>query len=144
MIDIKTGHKMLSFKQITEFYNLLEWFAYTKGDQKERLLEAIQNSNYVVTAWSGEKLIGLARCLSDDVSIFYLQDILINPEYQRQGIGRKLLSKCLKRYEHVRTKILLTDSEERQKLFYESLGYKNTKDFSDEELNAFVQIKGMN
>ncbi|MCP4606066.1 MAG: GNAT family N-acetyltransferase [Proteobacteria bacterium] len=142
-IDIKIGHQKLPFNQILELYNSLKWFVYTKGEQKEKLLQAIQNSSYVVTAWDEEKLIGLARCLSDDVSIFYLQDILIKPEYQRQGIGSELLSKCLERYEHVRTKVLLTGAQVHQKLFYESFGYKNTKDFSNIELNAFVQIKGV-
>ena len=39
-------------------------------------------------------------------------------------------------------KVLLTDDEERQKIFYESLGYKNTKDLKKNPLNAYVQIAG--
>ena len=89
------------------------------GGRRVCIQAAIQNSTYVLTAWSGEKVIGLARCMSDDVSIFYLQDILIHPEYQRQGVGRKLLLKCLERFEHVRMKVLLTDDEEQQRMFYE-------------------------
>jgi hypothetical protein len=38
--------------------------------------------------------------------------------------------------------VLLTDDEERQKKFYESLGYKNTKDLKKTPLNAFVKIPG--
>ena len=79
---------------------------------------------------------------SDDVSICYLQDILIHPEFQRHGIGRKMLSNCLERFAHVRMKVLITDDEERQKLFYESLGFKNTKDLKKMPLNAYVQIAG--
>ena len=62
------------------------------------------------------------------MSIFYLQDILILPDYQRRGIGRMLLEDCLARFSHVRTKVLMTDDEARQKAFYESLGYRNTRD----------------
>lgn len=38
--------------------------------------------------------------------------------------------------------MILTDDEEKQLRFYESLGYKNTKNLSDIPLNAFVKMKG--
>lgn len=141
-IKLSTGSDV-PVEQLVELYNSVGWLAYTNDEQRPNLLKAIQNSTHVVTAWDGDKLVGLARCLSDDVSICYLQDILIHPEYQRLGIGRKLLLNCLERFAHVRMKVLITDDEERQKRFYESLGYKNTKDLIKIPLNAFVQIKGM-
>ena len=138
---LKTGRD-ISFDQLVDLYNSVGWLAYTSDQQRPKLLEAISNSTYVVTAWIDEMLVGLARCISDDVSICYLQDILINPDFQRHGIGRKLLSNCLERFEHVRMKVLITDDEERQKLFYESLGYKNTKELQKMPLNAYVQFAG--
>ena len=132
----------LPLDQLVDLYNSVGWLAYTTEEQRPKLQEAIRNSTYVVTMWSGEKMIGLARCISDDVSICYLQDILIHPEHQRHGIGQKLLLNCLERFAHVRMQILLTDDEERQKKFYESLGYKNTKDLKKIPLNAFVKISG--
>ncbi len=141
LITLKTGHDT-PFDQLVDLYNSVGWLAYTTDEQRPKLQEAINNSTYVVTAWSGETLVGLARCLSDDVSICYLQDILIHPELQRHGIGRKMLSNCLERFAHVRMKVLITDDEERQKLFYESLGFKNTKDLKKIPLNAYVQIAG--
>jgi len=140
-ITLKTDHD-IPFDQLVDLYNSVGWLAYTSDEQKPKLQEAINNSNHVVTAWSDERLVGLARCISDDVSICYLQDILIHPEFQRHGIGRKLLSNCLEHFAHVRMKVLITDDEERQKLFYESLGYKNTKDLKKVPLNAYVQITG--
>lgn len=138
---LKIGHD-LPLDQLVDLYNSVGWLAYTTDEQRPKLQEAIRNSTYVVTIWSGEKLVGLARCISDDVSICYLQDILIHPNHQRHGIGRRLLSNCLERFTHVRMQVLLTDDEERQKKFYESLGYKNTKDLKKMPLNAFVQITG--
>ena len=105
--------------------------------------KAVRNSTYVVSAWSGNTLIGLARGLSDDVSIFYLQDILVRPAFQGQGIGRRLIDNCLERFAHVRSKVLLTDDQEKQLRFYESLGFKNTKHLVKWQLNTFVQIDGM-
>ena len=59
----------------------------TRDGRSAHLPTAIRNSTYVVTAWHADQLVGLARGLSDDVSIFYLQDILVHPDYQRTGIG---------------------------------------------------------
>lgn len=140
-ITLKTGYD-IPFDQLVDLYNSVGWLAYTIDEQRPKLIEAIRNSTYVVTAWSSEMLVGLARCLSDDVSICYLQDILIHPEFQRHGFGRRLLSNCLERFAHVRMKVLITDDEERQKLFYESLGYKNTKNLKKIPLNTYVQIAG--
>lgn len=141
-LDIKTGSD-LSLEQLVELYNAVGWLAYTNDEQRPKLQRAILNSTYVVTAWNGSQLVGLARCISDDVSIYYLQDILIHPDFQRHGVGRRLLQNCLERFKHVRMQVLMTDDEERQKKFYESLGYKNTRELTKLKLNAFVQITGL-
>jgi ribosomal protein S18 acetylase RimI-like enzyme len=141
-LKIIVGHE-LPFEQVVSLYNSVGWVAYTNEREKPKLPQALENSTYVVSAWDGNQLIGLARCLSDDVSIFYLQDILVHPDFQHQGVGRQLLSNCLERFEHVRMKVLLTENEEKQIKFYESMGYKNTKDLHQIQLNAFVQAKGM-
>lgn len=86
-------------------------------------------------------MIGLLRSMSDDVSIHYLQDILVRPTFQYQGIGRKLLDQALRRYMHVRTHMLLTDDEEKQMKFYKSMGYENLKDYRMGSLNSFIKIK---
>jgi ribosomal protein S18 acetylase RimI-like enzyme len=133
----------LPFEQVVALYNSVGWAAYTNEQEKPKLPLAIQNSTYVVSAWYEDQLIGLARCLSDDVSIFYLQDILVQPDFQHQGVGRQLLTNCLERFAHVRMKVLLTGNEAKQIKFYESMGYKNTKDLQQIPLNAFVQVKGI-
>lgn len=140
-ITFRTGSD-IPIEQLVDLYNSVNWLAYTTDDQKPKLLDAIRNSSHIVTAWHGKALVGLARCVSDDVAICYLQDILIHPEYQRLGIGRRLLASCLERFAHVRMQVLITDDEERQKLFYESLGYKNTRDLKKIPLNAYVKMPG--
>jgi GNAT superfamily N-acetyltransferase len=127
--------------ELVALYNSVGWTAYTADP--ESLAAAIARSTYVVTARHDGELIGLARGLSDDVAIFYLQDILVHPGWQREGIGRLLLSACLERFAHVRQKVLLTDAEQRQHRFYESMGYWDTRRITSAGLHAFVQIRGM-
>ena len=142
MVEIRMGGD-LTFDQLFGLYDSVGWVSYTREQRRAELPKAIRNSTYVVSAWSGDSLVGLARGLSDDVSIFYLQDILVRPTFQGQGVGRRLLENCLERFGHVRSKVLMTDDEQRQVRFYESLGYKNTRSLAKWQLNTFVQIEGL-
>lgn len=139
-ITLQTGSE-ISFDPLVDLYNAVGWLAYTNAEQRPKLQQALQNSTHVVTAWDGAQLTGLARCLSDEVAVCYLQDILVRPAYQRKGVGRKLLEHCLARFAHVRMQILLTDDEERQKLFYASLGFENTREIEWARFNVFVRFK---
>ena len=135
--------KEINLNSLLDLYNSVNWSNYTNDESRGKLQDAIRNSTFVASIWEEEKLVGLARCISDDVSICYLQDILINPSFQRQGLGKKLLENCLERFKHVKTKILLTDDEEKQRLFYESFGYKNTRNIKKITFNTFVMMNGI-
>ena len=141
-IEIKEGRE-IPFDQLISLYDSVGWAAYTNEERRSDLKKAVRNSSYVITAWCEGTLIALARGLSDDVSIFYLQDILVSPEFQRRGIGKQLLTRCLERYQHVRSRVLLTDDEENQLQFYESMGFINTKNIKQFNINAFVLTEGV-
>jgi len=106
------------------------------------LLAAIHGSDFLVIAQENGTLIGLARAISDDASVVYIQDILVRPSHQGRGIGKGLVEAILDRYQHVRQKVLLTDDRPEQLRFYASLGFKNTRDLVETRLNAFVIIEG--
>ena len=141
-IEIKEGRE-IPFDQLISLYDSVGWAAYTNEERRSDLKKAVRNSSCVITAWCEGTLIALARGLSDDVSIFYLQDILVSPEFQRRGIGKQLLTRCLERYQHVRSRVLLTDDEEKQMQFYESMGFINTKNLKQFKINAFVLTDGV-
>ncbi|MEA2003159.1 MAG: GNAT family N-acetyltransferase [Actinomycetota bacterium] len=131
----------VAIDELTDLYGAVGWVIYTAAPAK--LETAVTNSSHVVVARAGGQLIGLARGMSDDVSIFYLQDILVRPEWQHQGIGRRLLKNCLERFSHVRQKVLLTDGETAQHRFYESMGYRDIGRVANVNLHAFVRIEGL-
>jgi GNAT superfamily N-acetyltransferase len=141
-IDIRIGNEF-STEQLLALYNSVGWGAYTNEQNRDKLATAVRNSTHVISAWEDDELIGLARGLSDDVSIFYLQDVLIRPSFQGKGIGRLLLANCLERFAHVRTRLLLTDNEEKQLKFYESMGFKNTRHLKNLVLNTFILSEGI-
>lgn len=140
LIELRTGDD-LPLDTLLALYDSVGWAAYTRDPAG--LQTALCNSSYVVTAWQEGQLVGLARALSDDVSIVYIQDILVRPEFQRGGVGRALLTRLLERFAHVRSAVLLTDADEKQLRFYASLGFKNTRDLVKTPLNAFVRIANL-
>ncbi len=123
---------------VLDLYASVGWLAYTKDP--ENLLAALSGSSIVVTAREGKALVGLARVISDNASICYLQDILVRPGHQREGIGRALVSTALGYYPQVRQKVLLTDDEPGQKAFYESLGYTQATEFDGGAVRAFLRF----
>ncbi|WP_105035689.1 GNAT family N-acetyltransferase [Cryobacterium aureum] len=130
--------KQVSVTDLVRLYAQVGWSAY--ASDPDSLARAVHQSSHVVTARdvAGE-LVGLARAISDDISICYLQDILVDPGHHREGIGKALVDNILERYVHVRQKVLLTDDESGQRAFYESSGFIEAHDF-DSPLRAFVQI----
>lgn len=86
--------------ELVSLYTSVEWTSYTRD--LEALERAVRQSSLVVCARSDSgELLGLARAVSDDVSICYVQDILVRPNAHRQGVGRSLMRAVLTRYAHV-------------------------------------------
>ncbi|MCQ2547363.1 MAG: GNAT family N-acetyltransferase [Clostridia bacterium] len=52
---------------------------------------SLKNTSYLVSAWDGDKPVGMARVVSDMGYMYVLADVIVIPEYQGQGIGRGLI-----------------------------------------------------
>src|SRR5699024_9660417 len=100
---------------------------------------ALAGSHRIVTARVGSQLVGLARSISDGYTIVYIQDVLVRPDAQRTGIGRRLIAELVDSYDSVRQQVLLTDTEDRQRAFYESLGFTEAHDMRP-AIRAFVRF----
>ena len=107
-------------QEITDLYQSVGWTNYTSCP--EMLEEAYKNSLCILGAFEKEKLVGVVRVVGDGISIVFVQDILVLPEYQRQGVGSALMRAILKKYASVYQVELLTDSTEKSKAFYSSVG----------------------
>ncbi len=59
-------------------------------DDRDCIEGMINNSNLVVTAWDSEKLVGVARSITDFHFACYLSDLAVDEKYQKRGIGKKL------------------------------------------------------
>ncbi len=62
----------------------------------ERLKQMCKNANLVITAREDDKLIGVARSITDFVYCTYLSDLAVDFEYQNKGIGKRLIEETKK------------------------------------------------
>ncbi|QVK21786.1 GNAT family N-acetyltransferase [Mycoplasmatota bacterium] len=91
-------------------------------------MQALEKALYVYSAWDGEKLVGLIRSVGDGLTIFYIQDLLVDPNYQGKGIGTKLLEDTLKKFSDVYQIVLITDDKEKTVNFYKKVGLNSGKE----------------
>lgn len=60
------------------------------GDE-ERIARMFINSNLVISAWDGFKLVGLLRALTDQCYMCYVADLAVDTDYRGRGIGQKMM-----------------------------------------------------
>lgn len=120
---------MINYQELNDFkrpdiialYRSVGWQSYT--NYPEKLEKALNNSLCTYAAYLNDELVGLIRVVGDGETIIYIQDILVQPKVQHQGIGKNLMSYVLKKYHHVRQKVLLTDDTSKTKNFYLAMGF---------------------
>ena len=112
----------ISFEEILPLYEAVGWTNYSTNPTM--LKNALEHSLFLISARDEEgKLIGFLRAVGDGYSIVYIQDIIVLPEYHRQGIGTQLLRQTMKHFKEVYQLILTTDSELKTVAFYEANGF---------------------
>lgn len=84
---------------------------------------AIANSEPVISCWDGERLIGCARATSDGIYRATIWDVVIHPEYQGVGLGRKLVETLLSHPHMNRVERIYLMTTYQQK-FYQRIGFE--------------------
>ena len=62
---------------------------------KEQATMAIKNSLLTVVAYDKDAPIGMGRIVGDGAVICYIQDLIVVPEYQGQGIGQAIIDSLI-------------------------------------------------
>lgn len=63
----------------------------------DELLTAFANSWYALFAWSEDRLVGMGRVICDEVCHALILDMIVQPEYQGNGIGGELLKRLVQK-----------------------------------------------
>ncbi len=108
--------------EIARLYAAVGWTAYT--EDLPALERGYRNSLLILAAYENDELLGIVRAVGDGATIVLVQDILVFPDKQRQGVGTALLRAVLERYADVRQIQLATDNTPKTVAFYRSLGFR--------------------
>jgi len=111
-----------------QLYNLFKLAGWTEGSETDEMLKNFNvpfiNSTLVVSAWDNERLVGAVRVLSDKVIRSVIYDLVVDPEYQGQGIGKELVKRCIRHYPYTEW---LVQTTENIAGYYEKMGFKRYK-----------------
>lgn len=91
----------------------------------DRIGRMIHHANLILCAWDGEKLVAIARALTDFSYCCYLSDLAVDRAYQRQGIGKGLVDR-VKEIVGDEVMILLLSAPEAES-YYPHLGFEKTE-----------------
>lgn len=128
MINYKEFDSKL-IEEVKDIYRKESWNAYLKDDEK--LIRAFDNSLYILGAFNEDKLIGFIRCVGDGEHILMVQDLIVEPKYQQNGIGTYLFKAIMEKYKKVRMFTVLTDIEDVvDNKFYQSFNMKKLEDMN--------------
>ncbi|MBD2464278.1 GNAT family N-acetyltransferase [Oscillatoria sp. FACHB-1407] len=118
------NHRSIDLEQLQHLFKAAAFWACNR--RIEDLEVAIAHSKPVVTVWDGDRLIGFARATSDGVFRATIWDVVIHPDYQGAGLGRKMVETVLMHphVNRVERVYLMTTNQQK---FYERIGFEENQ-----------------
>lgn len=98
---------------------------FDNGRSPEALRRSFEQSQHVAFARDGERVVGMARLLSDGVCNAYLVDVWTASAYRRRGIASAMIRQLLDQVPGHHVGLQTDDAQP----FYESLGFKHQPEF---------------
>ncbi len=112
--------RSLDYGQLLDLFQSAAFWARNRSISDLKI--AVANSRPVVSMWEGDRLIGFARATSDGIYRATIWDVVVHPDYQGAGLGRKLVETVLM-HPHVnhaeRVYLMTTHQQE----FYTRIGF---------------------
>ncbi|HGQ6118999.1 TPA: GNAT family N-acetyltransferase [Streptococcus pneumoniae] len=121
MITIKK-QEIVKLEDVLHLYQAVGWTNYTH--QPQMLEQALSHSLVIYLALDGDAVVGLIRLVGDGFSSVFVQDLIVLPSYQRQGIGSSLMKQALEDFKEAYQVQLATEQTEKNVVFYRSMGFE--------------------
>ncbi len=105
-------------EQILPIYESNGWSSARKP---QILHQALLNSHALISAWDEKKLVGIGNAISDGFLVVYYPHLLVDLDYQGQGIGKQIMEILKQQYEGMHMQMLVAESE--AIAFYQKCGF---------------------
>ena len=119
-----TTEKVFTKQQIPGLFLSVRWVS---GQYPEQLYKALLNSQTVLTAWDGDKLVGLVRVIDDGEILAYIHYVLVRPDYHGYGIASRMIKMVQEKYKDY-LYIELMPEESKNAAFYQRFGFQIMED----------------
>ena len=113
--------------EMIRLYREAGWWSAENDRQPEFVDKIAGNSYLFVGAFSGNRMIGMGRVLSDGISDAYIQDVTVLRDYRRRGIGGRIIATLLEKLQTDRIEWIGLVGEPGTGTFYNQLGFKEMK-----------------
>ncbi len=114
--------EIVKLEDVFHLYQAVGWTNYT--NQPQMLEQALSHSLAIYLALDGDAVVGLIRLVGDGFSSVLVQDLIVLPNYQHQGIGSALMKESLEDFKEVYQVQLATEQTEKNMGFYRSMGFE--------------------
>ena len=131
-IEYKTT-KNFTAEELEHLFLSVNW---ESGKYPDKLVRAMKNSTHVISAWDGDKLVGLVRALDDGETVAFLHYLLVDPEYQGLHIGDELMKRIMKCFEDL-LYVKIMPSDPKTIPFYKRYGFEEYSNYSALETKNF-------
>lgn len=122
---ISTSKHDVKPKEVQKLWISVGWCGKDEYYSPQTVKAAINNTMLLVTARNeNRELIGMARVFGDQFFTTYIAELIVHPDYQKCGIGKKLVQKVKEKYKH--TTIML-ETFERNRKFFRKCGFREQK-----------------
>ena len=115
-----TEEKCFTPEQVQALFRSVGWVS---GEYPSRLHKALMHSSTVLTAWDGERLVGLARVLDDSEMVAYMHYVLVHPDYHGQGIAGAMIEQVKAKYRDF-LYLEIMPEERKNAAFYQRFGFR--------------------
>ncbi len=89
----------------------------------DELAQAVANSQFVVAAYDGARLVGFGRVLTDGVLHAMIYDMIVEPVYQDRGLGTQILRRLVGWCHHAHIRDIQLFCAQGKSAFYEKNGF---------------------
>lgn len=115
---------------IDQYYPLFLSTGWNKiyNFSKVDVLKAISNTWYSISAYDANELIGYGRVISDGIHHAFIVDLIIRPEYQKKGIGSKIVSSLVRQCKEHKIRDIQLLAPEDKVDFYLKNGFEFRQD----------------
>ena len=115
-----TEERNFTLQQVSDLFLCVRWVV---GKYPNRLYKALMNSSRVISAWDGDRLVGLIRVMGDSELVCFINYVLVHPDYHGRGFASHLLEMVKAAYKsYLYINVMIGDSK--NVAFYEKHGFK--------------------